>query len=107
MDDNAAEAPGANLFYEKNGILYTPSLGHILPGITRATVLEIAAQMGIEVKETKFTTKEIYGADAAFFCGTAAEIIGFESLDNQPFAKKWNDTISRKIQLAYKELVIS
>ncbi len=107
MDDNAAEAPGANLFYEKDGILYTPSLGHILPGITRATVLEIAEQMGIEVKHTKFTTKEIYGADAAFFCGTAAEIIGFESLDNQPFAKKWNDTVSRKIQLAYKELVIT
>ena len=36
-----AEAPGANVFYEKDGKLFTPSLGNILPGITRATVLEI------------------------------------------------------------------
>ena len=52
-------------------------------------------------------TEEMYGADAAFFCGTAAEVIGFESLDNQPFAKNWNDSVSKKIQMAYKDLVIS
>lgn len=107
MDGFAAEAPGANLFYEKDGKLFTPALGHILPGITRATVMEICKDLGIEVIEKKFTTEEMYGADAAFFCGTAAEVIGFESLDNQPFAKAWNDTVSKKIQVAYKDLVIS
>ncbi|MFP5039478.1 branched-chain amino acid transaminase [Parasediminibacterium sp. JCM 36343] len=106
IDGFAAEAPGANLFYEKDGILYTPELGHILPGITRATVFEICAPKGIEIIEKPCTVEEIYGADAAFFCGTAAEIIGFESLDNHPFAMKWEDTLSRQIQLAYKELVI-
>ena len=107
MDGFAAEAPGANLFYEKDGKLFTPALGHILPGITRATVMEISKDLGIEVIEKKFTTEEMYGADAAFFCGTAAEVIGFESLDNQPFAKNWNDSVSKKIQMAYKDLVIS
>jgi branched-chain amino acid aminotransferase len=106
LDGNIAEGPGANIFYEKFGKLYTPAPGNILPGITRATVFEIAAEMGIEVIEKMFTTAELQTADAAFFCGTAAEIIGWESLDNHPFAKDWNQTISKKIQQAYKALVI-
>jgi branched-chain amino acid aminotransferase len=70
-------------------------------------VIEICKDLGIEVIEKKFTSEEMFGADAAFFCGTAAEVIGFESLDNEPFAKAWNDTVSKKIQVAYKDLVIS
>ena len=101
----AAEAPGANVFYEKEGVLYTPSLGNILPGITRATVLGICDELNIKVIEKYFTVSEMYGADAAFFCGTAAEVIGIESIDNHLFAKKWNDTVSRQIQLLYKNLV--
>jgi branched-chain amino acid aminotransferase len=106
MDGFAAEASAANFFYEKDGKLYTPPLGHILPGITRATVFEIAADLGIEVIEKKFKIEEIYGADAAFFCGTAVEIIGFESLDNKHLAVEWNDSISKKIKVAYQDLVI-
>ncbi len=101
----AAEAPGANVFYEKDGVLYTPSLGNILPGITRATVLEICDELNVKVIERYFTVSEMYGADTAFFCGTAAEVIGIESIDNHLFAKKWNDTVSRQIQLLYKNLV--
>ena len=105
MEGFAAEAPGANVFYEKDGKLFTPSLGNILPGITRATVLEICDKLNIEIVEKHFTVSEMYGADAAFFCGTAAEVIGIESIDNHPFAKNWNNTISRQIQLLYKNLV--
>jgi branched-chain amino acid aminotransferase len=106
IEDFAAEAPGANVFYEKDGKLFTPSLGNILPGITRASVLEICDELNIEVVEKKFTVSEMYGADAAFFCGTAAEVIGIESIDNHAFAKNWNDTVSRQIQMMYKNLVI-
>jgi len=105
MNNHVAEAPGANVFYEKDGMLYTPALGNILPGITRATVLEICDELNIPVKEKVFGTEDIYGADAAFFCGTAAEVIGFESLDDKPFNKVWNKTISRLIQDTYKNLV--
>lgn len=105
MNGNAAEAPGANLFYEKDGKLFTPSLGNILPGITRATVLELCSELGIDVEEKAIEPGELKNADAAFFCGTAAEVIGFESLDDYKLPKKWNDTVSRKIQLAYAELV--
>ncbi len=105
MNGFAAEGPGANLFYEKDGQLFTPALGNILPGITRATVLELCKELSIEVEEKFFSIEELKTADAAFFCGTAAEVIGFESLDEYKFPMKWNDSVSRKIQVAYKELV--
>ena len=105
MNGFAAEAPGANLFYEKDGKLVTPAPGNILPGITRATVLEICKESGIEVEEKFFTVDELKTADAAFYCGTAAEVIGFESLDDVKFPLAWNGSVSRKIQTAYKDLV--
>ncbi len=105
MDDFIAEAPGANIFYEKDGKLFTPSVGNILPGITRATVLEICHQFEVPVEEKQITTKELLQADAVFFCGTAAEVIGLESLDGLKFKKGWNDSISKQIQEAYKRLV--
>ena len=105
MHDHVAEAPGANVFFEKDGKLYTPSLGNILPGITRATVLELCATYAIPVVETSFGIDAIKGADAAFFCGTAAEVIGLESIDDVPFTKNWDDTASKKIQSAYQKLV--
>ncbi len=101
-----AEGPGANMFYEKDGKLFTPPAGNILPGITRATVLEICNELGIEVEEKLFTADKLKGADAAFFCGTAAEVIGWESLDDVKFKKDWNDTVGRRIQLAYKNRVV-
>jgi branched-chain amino acid aminotransferase len=106
MNGFVAEGTGANVFFEKNGILYTPSLGNILPGITRATVLEICQELNIPVVEKLFTTDEMKEADAAFFCGTAAEVIGWDSLDGVPFKKKWSESLGKTVQEAYKRLVV-
>lgn len=106
MQGFVAEAPGANFFVERNNILYTPQLGNILPGITRATVLDICKEFGIQVVEKQITIDEVHGADSAFFCGTAAEVIGIASLDKIPFTKQWNETLGARIQKAYKNLVI-
>jgi len=106
MNNYVAEAPGANIFYEKDGKLFTPAAGNILTGITRATVLEICNELSIEVEEKFFTLDELKKADAAFFCGTAAEVIGLESLDDYKFPLNWNDSVSRRIQLAYKDRVV-
>jgi len=106
MNGFVAEGPGANMFYEKNGKLFTPSEGNILPGITRATVFEICGELGIEVIEKQITVAEVKEADAAFFCGTAAEVIGWESYDNSVFKKEWSKTLSRIIQKAYASRVI-
>ena len=106
MNDFVAEGPGANIFFEKDGKLFTPSLGNILPGITRATVLEICNELEIPVEEKQFTISELKNADAAFFCGTAAEVIGWESLDDTKFPKPWTETVGRIIQEAYAAKVI-
>lgn len=100
-----AEGPGANLFFEKNGQLYTPALGHILPGITRATVLEICKELDIPVEEGRYTSEDLLEADSAFFCGTGAEVIGIQSIDKKSFKKEWAETLGSKIRTAYLDLV--
>ncbi|MFP9117754.1 branched-chain amino acid transaminase [Flavobacterium sp. RNTU_13] len=101
-----AESSGANVFYEKDGTLYTPAKGSILPGITRATVMDICRELDIPVVEKFFTPDEMRGADAAFFCGTAAEVVALDSLDDVPFTKDWEDSLSSVIQKAYQNLVL-
>ena len=106
LNDFVAEGPGANVFFEKDGKLFTPSLGNILAGITRATILEICNELKIPVEEKQFTLSELKDADAAFFCGTAAEVIGWESLDDTKFPKAWTETVGRIIQKVYTHKVI-
>ncbi|MDQ1095699.1 MULTISPECIES: branched-chain-amino-acid transaminase [Chryseobacterium] len=101
-----AESSGANVFYEKDGVLYTPPKGSILPGITRATVFEICDALGIPYTEKLFTPEEMRGSDAAFFCGTAAEIVALGSMDSVPFSLPWEDTLSSVVQKAYRHLVV-
>lgn len=102
MNGFVAEAPGANMFYEKDEKLFTPPAGHILTGITRATVLNICKELDIPVEEKLFTTDDVKEADAAFFCGTAAEVIGWESLDDVKMKKNWEGSLSHIIQQAYQ-----
>jgi len=106
MNGFIAEGPGANIFFEKDGKLFTPAPGNILPGITRATVLDIAAELDIPVEEGQYTIQQLKTADAAFFCGTAAEVIGWESIDDTKFPVAWKDTVGRRIQQAYMDRVI-
>jgi len=101
-----AEGPGANFFMEIEGKLYTPPLGNILPGITRATVFEIAKDLGFEVIEKFFLPEDIFQADSAFFCGTAAEVIGLRSFNEHIFPLIWEESIGAYIQKSYKMRVV-
>ena len=101
-----AQGPGANFFFEKNGTLYTAPTGNIFPGVTRQTVFEICKELDIPVVEKLFRAEELFEADSAFFCSTAAEIAGVESFEGQSFAKPWNKSLSSVIQDAYKNLVL-
>ena len=102
MNGKVAEGPGANFFYEKDEVLYTCPLGNILSGITRQTVFELAKELGIEVVEKFFTPKDIYGADSAFFTGTAAEVAGIATLDGHEFKLKWEDSLGYDLARAYQ-----
>ena len=105
MNGFIAEGPGANVFFEKDGTLYTPAGGNILTGITRATVLELCEGMSIPVVEKQLGYDDLKNADMAFFCGTAAEVIGWSSIDDTDFPIAWKESVGRKIQLAYADLV--
>lgn len=104
-DGYLAEGPGANLFFEKDGVLYTPQLGNILPGITRATVLGLARQAGMEVREGLYGPRDLQEADGAFYCGTAAEVVGIASVDDRPFKKSWDASLGKVLQGKYAALV--
>lgn len=106
MNENVAEGSGANIFIEKGGKLYTPALGNILAGITRATVIELCKMLDIEVIEKQISVEELKNADSAFFCGTAAEVIGIHTIDDTVYRQRWSDSIGYVIQRAYKNLVL-
>ncbi len=77
-----SEGSGQNLFLVHSGILYTPSLTcSILQGITRDTVLILARDLGLEVREQTLPREFLYMAEEAFFCGTAVEITPIRSID--------------------------
>ena len=105
MNGNVAEGPGANFFCEKNGKLFTPPLGNILPGITRATVLELCEELNIPCEVRHLHPAELLQMDSAFFCGTAAEIISIASINDIPFRRNWNESLGIVIQQAYSNLV--
>lgn len=101
-EGHLAEGPGSNLFFEKDGAIYTPQRGHILPGITRATVIELCKRLGITVKESVYKLEDLLGADSAFLCGTAAEVIGINSVNRNKMPMEWSASLGAVIQKAYK-----
>lgn len=100
-----ADGPGVNFFYEKNEVLHTPPVGNIMPGITRATVMGYAREMGYRVIEKKITAEELMEADTAFFTGTAAEIAGIKSIGGHDFNMDWEDTVAYSLFLMYRQRV--
>ncbi|TPE42993.1 branched-chain amino acid transaminase [Pontibacter mangrovi] len=105
MNGFVAEGPGANFFYEKDGELFTAPPGNILPGITRNTIIDLAKEAGIAVHEKFFTPEVLLQADAAFMTGTAAEVVGVQSLDAHVFPKPFEESIGALLARRYTDLV--
>ncbi|WP_299104370.1 branched-chain amino acid transaminase [uncultured Tenacibaculum sp.] len=106
MNGNVAECSGANVFMQKDGKLYTPPRGHIMAGITRATVIDLCREAGIPIEERHFTLEELKDADACFFTGTAAEVVGLQSLDDYQFPLSWEKSHGYQLMKLYKEEVL-
>lgn len=100
-----AEGAGENLFIVKKGKLYTPDLTSCLEGITRATVLQLAEELGIPVLEKRITRDEVYAADEAFFTGTAAEVTPIRELDNRQIGIGRRGPVTAQIQQKYFDVV--
>jgi len=100
-----AEGSGENIFIVRNGILYTPELTSALEGITRETVIQLAKDEGLEIREKRITRDEVYVADEAFFTGTAAEVTPIRELDNRPIGSGTRGPITEKLQSLYFDQV--
>ncbi len=94
-----SEGSGENVFIVKDGGLYTPPLAaSILAGITRAFVIELARDLGYEVREQMIAREMLYLADEAFFTGTAAEITPIRSIDGIPVGEGRRGPVTAHLQ---------
>jgi branched-chain amino acid aminotransferase len=100
-----AEGSGENIFIVRDGVIFTPDLTSALDGITRKTLFQLAADIGIEIREKRITRDEVYIADEAFFSGTAAEVTPIREVDNRSIGNGGRGPITEKLQTLYFDAV--
>ncbi|AMQ89885.1 branched-chain amino acid transaminase [Marinobacter sp. LQ44] len=100
-----AEGSGENIFIVRDGVLHTPELTSCLEGITRATIIDFAKDLGLQVKERRITRDEVYVAEEAFFTGTAAEVLPIRELDGRQIGEGKRGPITEKLQSMYFDAV--
>lgn len=102
-----AEGSGENVFLVEGGNLVTPELTSCLEGITRATVIELAKELSLDVAERRITRDEVYVADEAFFTGTAAEVLPIRELDGRRIGSGARGPVTEKLQSMYFDQVMA
>jgi len=100
-----AEGSGENIFIIRDGVLYTPDLTSALEGITRDTLITLAMDEGLEIREKRITRDEVYIADEAFFTGTAAEVTPIREVDNRAIGSGTRGPITARLQTQYFDQV--
>jgi branched-chain amino acid aminotransferase len=101
-----SEGSGQNLFLVRDNIIYTPPLtASILPGITRDSVLALAADLGFRVREEMLPREMLYICDEAFFVGTAVEITPIKSVDKIPVGNGRRGPITEALQTAFFDVI--
>jgi len=106
LDGYVAEATGDNIFLVQRGDLLTPPphVG-ILEGITRSTVIELAQQQGLPVRQEVFTMRSVYNADEVFLTGTGAEVVPVVMVDDRLISDGRPGPVTRQLITAFRELV--
>ncbi len=105
VDGFVAEGSGENIFIVRQGVLYTPDLTSALEGITRDTIFQLAAEIGVPVVEKRITRDEVYCADEAFFTGTAAEVTPIRELDRRTIGEGRRGPITTQLQSMFFDCV--
>lgn len=100
-----AECTGENIFVVRDGIMYTPPRSSILEGITRDTVMVLAADFGIPVVEEMITRDQLYIADEVFITGTAAEIVPARKIDFRVIGEGKPGKVSKSLLKLYLDTV--
>jgi branched-chain amino acid aminotransferase len=105
QDGTVAEATGENVFLVRGRELVTnDATSSILPGITRDTVLTLAAELEIPTSVRAFTRDELLAADEVFLTGTAAEVTPVREIDGRTF-RTGKGTVGARLQKAYLAVV--
>jgi branched-chain amino acid aminotransferase len=99
-----AECTGENIFVVRNGIIYTVPRGAILEGITRASLITLAQDLGYQVVEEPISRDQLYMADEVFVCGTAAEVIGLREIDFRKIGHGKTGPVARALQKAFDQV---
>ena len=99
------EASSENIFLVKKGVLCTPPPAGILDGITRQTVMQLARDMGVDVKEESFGPDALYGADEVFLTGTAAEVVAVREVSGHGIGSGRRGPLTHRLQTAYAAVV--
>ncbi len=101
-----SEGSGENVFMVQDGVLLTPPLAaSVLQGITRDTVVKIARDLGIPVREEQIPRGQLYTCDELFMTGTAAEITPIRSVDRNPVGHGCPGEITRRIMEEFKGII--
>jgi branched-chain amino acid aminotransferase len=105
-EGHLSEGSGQNLFLVRDEVLYTPPLSaSVLPGITRETIMTLAQDLGLAVKEHDLPREMLYVADEAFFVGTAVEVTPIRSVDKIPVGSGRRGPITATVQRAYFDYI--
>ena len=103
-DGFVAEANGVNIFLIKNGVVRTPWAEACLPGITRATVLQLCKELQIPHEEAKISLAEFYTADLVFTTGTMGELTKVHSIDGREIKSQGKEEIFERITKVFRTL---
>jgi branched-chain amino acid aminotransferase len=106
VDGFVAEGSGENIFVVRGGMLHTPDLTSALDGVTRRTIISLARELGLTVREGRISRDEVYIADEAFFTGTAAEVTPIRELDNRTIGSGRRGLVTERLQSSYFDLVL-
>ena len=100
-----AEGSGENLFIVRDGVIYEPDIACALTGITRASIHQIAADLGLRVESRRLTRDDLYIADEAFFTGTAAEVTPIREIDGRQIGAGERGPVTAQVQKAFFDAV--
>ncbi|HEY2942855.1 MAG TPA: branched-chain amino acid transaminase [Vicinamibacteria bacterium] len=100
-----AECTGENLFLVRDGAIVTTPTATILEGITRDSIITLARDLGRPVREEPVSRDQLYLADEAFVCGTAAELVALREIDGRPIGSGRTGPVTRGLQQAFHEAV--
>ncbi len=100
-----AEGPGECFFIVRDNVIITPPNDTSLESITQATIIEIAKDLGYEIRKERITREQAYIADEAFFTGTAAEVTPITNIDQRIIGTGKRGPVAKKLQEAYFEAV--